>query len=229
MYRGGEESGSCWWSCDSTICQQHNSQFASFTSRFRSFGHCAVKRQTQLRQELHPPLSLSLSCSHWEYVTMCMGIALATTRPHHQVTIVQTVLFYGIKGHPFVLNGRGGHWTRRQAGGRGQGTSVERRAYALRHFVFSSFVLLPPSIRRLSHKLFMIHHCAIFGKSLQTLYGPLRLPLSVSHACRYSCPLTRAISFKLNPSSLPAHARDTCVTRSDTRRFISLIASEWNK
>lgn len=47
-----------------------------------------------------------------------MGIALATTRPHHQVTIVQTVLFYGIKGHPFVLNGRGGYWTK---AGRGWG------------------------------------------------------------------------------------------------------------
>lgn len=154
-----EGAGGSWWSCDSTICQQHNSQFASFTSRFRSFGHCAVKRQTQLREELHllpprPSLSLSLSRSHWEYVTMCMGIALATTRPHHQVTIVQTVLFYGIKGHPFVLNGRGGHWTKRQAGKelggvKGRVSSVELMRYVTSFFHRSfirSFCCLHPFV-----------------------------------------------------------------------------------
>lgn len=79
-----------------------------------------------------------------------MGIALATTRPHHQVTIVQTVLFYGIKGHPFVLNGRGGHWTKRQAGKelggvKGRVSSVELMRYVTTFF-HRSFVRFVASI-----------------------------------------------------------------------------------
>lgn len=198
-----------WCSCDSTICQQHNSQFASFTSRFRSFGHCAVKRQlghgrscSSPGTPLPPPLLfLSAATVHWEYVAIVWESLW-----RRRARIIKWPLsrqFFFTASRVILLCLMAGEDTLDQGGqeegGRevGRGTSVELMRYVT-SFFRRSFCCLRPSAHISYLWSIIVQYLVNLTDSLRppSLCLPPTPPLE-----RYSCPLTWAISFKL--TSLP--------------------------
>lgn len=140
--------------------------------------------------------------------------SLATTRPHHQVTIVQSVLFYGIKGHPFVLNGRGvqfplaGEWAKAGCGCfsallRVLTLCVASLRVSSFFFIRGFFCSGSGLARPCKHKLFMIHHCAIFGKSYR-LFTAGKTPCPTGSGVQLLLRLLFNLGFHLTLPNPPA-------------------------